>query len=412
LISPIIKFLSEWGIFGLIPVAIYAPFFIFGAAFTFIWTATWAVYHAIIWTAAKIIVAVARGRDRNKWKKHTSHSICSKCGIKLGKGERAKNKRVEKFERPWYMCDICGRVHYTLSPDKFGIGHRLCKCERNLMRVNFKHGERAKYDMKCPICEETIQTKEAMPFSISLVGGPNSGKSAIVYGTMAKFADAGKDITVEYSRDTGSKVDEARRGLIGPTPMGWIEPAIMFFERPNYQRNKAVYFYDINGNEFTPESDKTHFEEQYLWNDGIIFVINPDSLRGLMNRIGATASKNTPESVFEAFYQKYSEYLDLHPKATSNVRIAVVINHAEDVRFKEHMTPFDLREIGNSSFVKEHSNRTRDLLVDADELNFIHIIESRFKNICYFAVDAVNDSVIAPTLWILSKRYPQICRYF
>lgn len=409
---PFIYFWEWGGIFGLIPMALYAPFFLFGALFTFLWTAFFSIYNSILWAVGKAVIAVSRNRDRSKWRKHVGHVICPQCGIKLGKGERAKKEKVEKFKRQWYVCG-CGRVHKTLSPDKFGISHRLCKCNRNLLRVNFKDGERARYDMKCPICEANIHTNEAMPFSISLVGGSGSGKSSLLYNTMAKFGDAGEDMTVEYyDNEIQSKVNDARGGRVTPTRQGFNKPSVMFFRRPDYKRDKAIYYFDISGEEFTPESTKSLLEEQYLWNDGIIFVISPDSMRGFMNKIGMATNKDTPETIFEAFYQKYSEYLDLHPKETSNAKVAVVLSHAKDPRFKEQMTPFDFNNVANDAAVKEHSVRTKEFLIEMDELNFVNTLESRFKNVCYFTVDAGDDSVIAPTLWIMSERYPRVSRYF
>ena len=80
------------------------------------------------------------------------------------------------FKVPGYVCPSCGKIHKDLIPGKTGILVARCECGRFLPSA-LATG-RSRLGGVCPECEKTLATAGAKEFTLQLIGGNTSGKTA------------------------------------------------------------------------------------------------------------------------------------------------------------------------------------------------------------------------------------------
>ena len=80
---------------------------------------------------------------------------------------------------PVYHCPKCNEKHDQLWPGTYGILKRTCKCGEKLPTTFFNG--RNRLTASCPSCENIIESLEARPVAIPIIGAPSVGKTFFLF---------------------------------------------------------------------------------------------------------------------------------------------------------------------------------------------------------------------------------------
>lgn len=293
----------------------------------------------------------------------TMFAVCPKC------------KR--NFASPKVRCK-CGLVLDYPVPNEYGYKTHTCN---NGHQIPCVHGKREGLFTVCPYCGEDIETREAVPVTIAMVGASGAGKTTLMLaavGTITQVARS-KDVAVDAVTPGISKQAVAAKDVAPRTASGELDSECMFLRSRDMEEHEII-INDISGTEFEPKEGKVLFEEYYNYADGIVFAFDPLALghgRGY-----------TPMDVFESFHSMFTQINGVGPGTVSNIPFAVVATK-NDV-----MNP------------PLQSANVRQFLVSSGQEGFVRVLESVFSDVRYFAASSVGDdcrSAAAPFWWIVGK---------
>ena len=301
-------------------------------------------------------------KESAEYEKNTDYSVCPHC------------KR--NFDRPKVKCR-CGLILDYPVPNVYGYKYHTCNKGHE---IPCESGKRANLVTICPHCNRQILTREALPITISFVGGSDTGKTTLMLAAVDTIARRAreKDITVDspssgLSRDAIAAKDYAPR-----TTPGELESQILFLRSLNLQ-DREIIFNDISGTEFQPSMNKVIFEEYYNYTNGIIFTFDPLAF-------GRDYKRERPHEVFDGFHYLYTTVRNIGPGTVTDIPFAIVATKA-DVQ-----TP------------KLADEDVRQFLVDSGEENFVRVVESLFSEVRYFSVCSRGsdyDTAMRPVWWIV-----------
>ena len=307
-------------------------------------------------------IKAASRSEAKQYRRNTDHGVCPQC------------KR--DFDRPKVKCR-CGLILDYPVPNIYGYKYHTCNKGHT---ISCQSGKRTGLETVCPYCGESIQTREARPITISLVGATGSGKTTLMLSAVDTITQKGRivDITVESASSGLSKDAIAAKDVAAPTASGELESQIIFLKSFKL-KDREIVFNDISGTEFQPDMEKVIFEEYYNYSDGIIFTFDPLALkRGV--------KKNTPQEIFESFHYMFTTVRRMSPSATSDIPFAIVATK---------------NDILNPAL---SDDQVRQYLIDNGEENFVRIAESLFTDIRYFSVTSRGadcSSSMRPVWWIV-----------
>ena len=366
---------------------------ILGIEYSLIFTVCMVISHIPVYLLSFLMSRYYSFRDKS-CNKHTTKCICTECGSLI--------------DMPNYECPGCGVEHVNLKPGKFGLRKSECECSEKLW-CTVKKKRWNLYVERCPSCHAKLSTKESEPFSISMVGGEGAGKTSMIMGFMKQFEgeySKTHNMQTEYfgSADTSASVKMYERGERINTPDGKLPPNAIRFNKDDrqYKSPKAFYFYDIYGKEFSARESRRFFETQYAFNTGFIFIINAlDFKKG-----DGWGSSRQPFNVLSSFMTICAETANLRPGDKLNVPIAVVVNYSKQAG----LAPCGLNDIMS----REHDKSVVAFLENvASQHNLIQKVKETFKDVRFFACNAVgdeDDSPLVPALWIASTANEKILK--
>ncbi len=320
-------------------------------------------------------ISSASRRERKDFAKNTEFSVCPHCRT--------------NFERPAVKCRCELTIDYPV-PNRYGYKYHTCN---NGHDISCEGGKRGELRTFCPNCGEKIVTREAKPITISLIGAVGSGKTTMMLAAANTISQNAKlnGISVELPSDNLTKQDINSKDWTPKTVTGELESRCMFLSSSDF-REREILFNDISGEEFRANANKILFEEYYNYTDGFVFAFDPLSLK--KERL-----KDAPSEVFATFHSMYTNITHTSPNATVNVPFAVVATK---------------NDLMNPALKDED---VRQYLIDNRQETFVHLMESVFKNVQYFAINSTGDeceSAIRPIWWIagqsdseLVKRVPE-----
>lgn len=345
---------------------ILLPFYAF-------WSLFMTLFLIIPFVVVKAVISAriksASKKEEKEYAASTQFAVCPKC------------KR--SFVRPKIKCRCGLELDYPV-PNKYGYKYHTCNKGHEIPCLP---GKRSGLRTICPYCGADIETREALPISISMVGAVGSGKTTAMLaavGTISKMART-RDITAEAVTPGISKMAVSAKDVAAKSAPGELDSECMFLRSRSLQ-DREILFNDISGHEFEPREGKILFEEYYTYTDGIVFTFDPIILS--RQRKGST-----PMEVFESFHYMYSEIKGVSPNKISNVPFAIVSTR-NDV-----MNP------------KLKDSDVRKFLVDNGQEGFVKVVESLFSNVRYFAITSVGDdcdSAARPFWWIVSNSDPEL----
>ena len=302
--------------------------------------------------------------EEKAYLEETSYAVCPKC------------KR--NFVRPKIKCRCGLELDYPV-PNVYGIKYHTCNKGHQIPCVS---GKRAELRTICPYCSSDIETREAMPISIAMVGAVGSGKTTLMLASVKSITQMARtrDVTIETVTPGISKDAVAAKDVAAKTAAGELDSECMFVRSRTLQ-DREIIFNDISGQEYEPKEGKILFEEFFNYSDGIVFTFDPIALK----RQGRVA---TPSEVFESFHYMFTKIRAMSPTKVSNIPFAVVATK-NDV-----MNP------------RLSDNDVRRFLIDNGEAGFVKVLESVFSNVRYFSVTSIGEDCVSasrPIWWIVGN---------
>jgi len=334
----------------------------FHAAWSLVMTVSLIIPFIIVRLVIGGKISSAAKKEAEEYQKNTDYGVCPHC------------KR--SFDRPMVKCK-CGLILQYPVPNEYGYKYHTCNKGHD---ISCESGKRSNLNTTCPHCGKQIQTREALPITISLVGGTNTGKTSLMLAaveTISKQARA-VDITVESPSSGLSKEAIAAKDYAPRTVPGELESQILFLRSLTLQ-DREIIFNDISGVEFQPSVGKALFEEYYNYTNGIVFTFDPMSFKRDLKR-------ESPHEVFECFHYMYTTIRGIGPGTVSDIPFAIVAT-------KSAVPTPKLRD-----------EDVRDYLVENGEENFVKVVESLFTDVKYFSVCSHGDnceSAMRPIWWIV-----------
>lgn len=319
---------------------------------------------AIVKGVTSVRMRSAAKKEKKDYESSTHYAVCPKC------------KR--NFERPKIRCKCGLELDYPV-PNVYGIKKHTCNNGHPIPCVS---GKRSELRTICPYCGSDIETREAIPISIAMVGAVGSGKTTLMLASVKSITQMGRtrDVSVEAVTPGISKNAVAAKDVVAKSAPGELDSECMFIRSRTLQ-DREIIFNDISGQEYEAKENKILFEEFFTYSDGIIFTFDPIALK----RQGRGA---TPTEVFESFHYMYTQINGISPSKVNSVPMAVVATK-NDV-----MNP------------KLKDEDVRQFLIDNGQNGFVKVLESLFSNVRYFAVNSTGDDCVSaakPVWWIVGE---------
>ena len=301
----------------------------------------------------------ASGQEQREYGKSTQYAVCPKC------------KR--NFIRPNVKCK-CGLVLDYPVPNIYGYKYHTCNKGHNIPCTS---GNRAQLHTVCPYCDSIIETREAMPVAIAMVGAVGSGKTTMMLAMVKTLSRSAKmrDISFDAATPGISKNMIEAKDVVSPSPTGEMDSECIFI-RSRTVKDREILINDISGREFEPKQGKTLFEEYFTYSDGIVFAFDPVSL--------SRGRGQTPMEVFESFHYMFTQINQVSPSKVSRVPFAVVASRRD-------ITNLDHEDV-------------RKFLIDNGQSDFVRVMESLFDTVRYFSVQSTGSecsTAAEPFWWIV-----------
>jgi len=260
-----------------------------------------------------------------------------------------------KFNIPYYICPGCGQIHRKLVPGPYGIIKRKCKCGTVIPSTNLIG--RFKLKAICPVCSKNIESREAAPICIPIVGGKSVGKTSYMYETADILIN---DISKEkkwnisfLNEDQEGKFNKGIASLkkgISPekTDKADTDAYNIFISSKKFSCEKLLYIYDIAGEYFCSRAGIRR-QNYYKYIHGLIFIIDPLSIVSEEKSIAVDA--NT-DDLIDRFILGLREIKQIQLNRFIDIPVAVIINKMDKFDYKGDVIDF-LREMGEEKVIRK-----------------------------------------------------------
>lgn len=324
---------------------------------------------------------------------------------------------------PVYHCTKCNAEHDQLWPSKYGILQRTCKCGAELPTTFFNG--RSKLRASCPSCKNTIESVEARPVVIPIIGAPSVGKTFFVFSMVYYIKEL-------LTKKTGHKFDfmnsynesvynsEITTLHSGQTLRKTTENnpiALNFFLSKNGSKS-LMFFYDSAGEAF---SSTQHLSQHkfYDYFHGLIFIIDPFSIPEIHGQYKNQLSTNTSirpsnyplEDVYDASIINLEKNygFKVTEKITKPVAILFSKSDAFDLQSKIGQKAVE-KLLASDNTIKTKQEAMNKLCKDFLSSNgmdaLLRKMEWKFPNSSFFAISSGGKNSIGidnATNWILGK---------
>ncbi|MTK13440.1 MAG: hypothetical protein F8N39_15585 [Clostridiaceae bacterium] len=310
-----------------------------------------------------------------------------------------------KFDIPYYICPSCEKVHKRLEAGPYGIMKRTCECGEVIPSTNF--AGRDKLRAVCPRCSKSIESKETSPICIPIIGGVSAGKTSFMYSALntlindlakakkwnIRFLNEKEELKIRECLDTLNKGGLPRKTIKQDTV-----PYSVFINSDKFRSEKLLYMYDIAGEYFDIRASiRRH--NYYKYTDGLIFIIDPLSIEGVVKRISekqefikSSPSNTNVNDLLDRFILGLREVREIKLNKLIDIPVAVIVNKMDVLEDQEDIIEF---------------------LKDSGEEKLIRKFEHNFSNYQFFSCSALGHSsvgetyksqgIFEPVEWILGQ---------
>jgi len=336
----------------------------------------------------------------------------------------------ETFNLPGFKCPNCGIIHMPLLPSRCGILVARCTCGYFLPSSAFTG--RSNLNSVCPVCNGDLVAANVKQFSIQLVGGNSSGKTAFLSAFQHLYL--GKTINMNNLIISGEpQIDFEDLEKMYRT--GMTEPSsattgltYSFLHKFKQTAKYNLVIFDIP-DEVVLSGTYERIPRNLGFLDGIIFIVDPLSISavreeclksGKKHEVDKYSTDDINELIIE-FVQQFSSINGQAVRRQIDIPVAIIINKADIKAVK--------REIGlpkiKATYGANPGSYGNDETVARDEIcraylsklgldNALNNLDGSFSNICYFPVSAIGHvsesgkvfepfGVTAPIVWIAKK---------
>lgn len=350
-----------------------------------------------------------------------------------------KEKRIDQhcptcfstFNVPFFVCPRCGHVHESLMSGKVGLFVGRCECGK-FLPVSVLSG-RSKLQAICPKCHGTLAAANARQFSVELIGGNSSGKTAYLASFAHEYvtkSGATPGLNV-YGRPT-SRFDELEEfytsGRTRPSSPTTTFTYSFVHSLKGKERHSLV-LYDI------PDESLMNgaYERNPLnlgYADGILLIVDPLSVssvrskcEGIVPMVSVANEKHDdPEAIIVEFIDLLSKIMGRASQKMLDIPVAVVINKTDIKIIRREIGRPKIKSMfsanpskyGNS-FAKAQNEICREYLSKHGFSNALNNLESVFLNVRYFPVSATGEhqsdgtgfnpiGVLEPVAWLAQEK--------
>lgn len=300
----------------------------------------------------------------------------------------------QKIDIPIYQCPNCGTEYPRLiSSLKFGPFFRRCSCGEYLPASRFFGRNKLPSICPHPHCHRSLQSQDAVPVSIAVLGGPSVGKSHFMMDAIALLKNEilpSMHRTCVISAEDEPLVERMLRMFeMGQSPQitrdAAIEAICLEMKAASWAFPQRLYLYDPPGESFT-DVKKVSSHRYYQHMKAAVFVIDPSTLDAVMSeykRYGVEFSMQqrgavTPEDSLGRWLISMEKDFSGIVKHAS---CAVVINKTDEPSFAKIT---GLKAGATDVMCREFLKR-----FDCD--NLINTLESNFRKVKFFAISSVGN---------------------
>ena len=342
---------------------------------------------------------------------------------------------------PCFVCPVCDARHYKLYPNRYGVWHHRCICG-NSMASAFFCG-RSELRSICPHddCGAEILSSDSRPFSLQLVGGVNSGKSAylaaLFHEILFKIAGENHDLDITVPNSFRSYFNELETWYSGEKrpPATSDEDAQMypvFIDGGEFDVQRQFLVYDISGEIYKNlETWGDAYQAQFSYCSGVLFILDPLSTGVLRKKFEESDldlhdfSDDDPVRVVDSLTQFLMVGRQAKAGQRLDVPIAVIIDKCDVREVSESLASASSNELltvdGDVPFMMSgESGRCRSFLLRNGFDRTVKQLEAVFTNICYFSASAIGHSfdstcfspinVMEPVRWIAGSEDERLFR--
>ena len=336
----------------------------------------------------------------------------------------------KSFGLPGFICPSCGTMHKQLIPSLCGILAARCECGRFLPGTAVTG--RSKLKAVCPECGHNLIASNASQFSIQVIGGNSSGKTAFLSAFQHVYLARGTR-TSKFSISGTPKGEHEqfermfKSGITEPSSPDTVTVYNLVHSYRRKKRHKLV-FYDMPDEVILSgayETNQLHFE----YSDGIIIIVDPLSfpmVRGECQREGDNKAAQNYSlddigTMIIQFSQQFSDVVGYSARRMIDTPVAVVINKSDIKTVK--------RKVGlpriKTTYSANPGNYNNDISVARDAIcreyleslglgNVLNNLDAKFSNVRYFSMSAIGHisaegkpfepfGVIDPVKWIAKE---------
>lgn len=330
----------------------------------------------------------------------------------------------EPLPLPIMIC-ACGAEHNRLLPGRTGIFSRRCRCGNKLPAL-FLLGK-GDLASRCRKCSGEIPGRVfGANIHLPIYGGPEAGKTCLMAAGVAQLIRGGlPEIETGWLRDRDridfeQQWDKIPEGGVLPRKTADLLPNAYLMSLQSEEGLAAsLYLYDPAGEVFN-SGDRLQGHRYMSYCSGLLLVVDPLSFPEVDAEARRLAGGNLPEppsarlrpgEVLDRVVQQLEGLDRLKRNQSLEQPVAVVVSKCD-------LDPLSRQLAGTADSAGRLSRQSGEAgsagvraWLETQDSAFVHGLETRFRNVRYFAVAAVparprpavgRESVLAPLGWILS----------
>lgn len=324
---------------------------------------------------------------------------------------------------PVYHCPKCNSEHDSLWPSEYGILKRTCKCGEELPTTFFNG--RSKLRASCPSCKNTIESLEARPIVIPIIGAPSVGKTFFVFSMVYYIKETltkktgHKFVFMNFYNESvyNSEIKSLNSGQILRKTTENNPVALNFFL--SKKRSKSLFFFYDSAGEAFSSSQYLSQHKFYDYFHGLILIIDPFSIPEIQRKYKNQLSTNPDirpsnyplEDVYDASIINLEKNygFKVTKKITKPVAILFSKSDAFDLQSIIGKVAVD-KLLASDNTIKTKQEAMNKLCKDFLSSNgmdaLLRKMEWKFPNSSFFAISSGGKNSVGidnATNWILSK---------
>jgi hypothetical protein len=339
---------------------------------------------------------------------------------------------------PIHVCS-CGEQYADLMPSFYGLLHHSCRKPGHYERLpTMDWWGRNKLPRLCGGCKRPLVFSSIGEVSIrpiSLVGGPNAGKTIFLHQAVHQLQGQigslrGGTARIDSDQQKKEHEDALQRlgqGQVLPKTSGNVMHALGLTIRVPHQLRCLLYLYDAPGEHFSSvESFAQKQNMQHI--SGILLIVDPYSLPAIADvaarRPASPASTIQPtiepfQRVVDVLVQETNLMLVRQPTERCKVPLAILLSKTDDLPVKEFPFLAGLTPANGHTSDAAFSSQCREALANLGARSGLETLERKFTTVRYFACSALGRppdhtnipfkpvGVAEPLLWLLGLEQGQ-----